>query len=96
MDAKLYYTAPTDEQFEELKAAAIMIWSKLGAEPTYAHEKISRIKDLPNVKDNFMYMVAMFDMYNQLWLAVSLSKGTRAAVRARLIDGGMPEEYIQF
>ncbi len=95
-EAKLYYTPPTDEQFNELKEKAIEIWAPMGDEPSYAKEKIGRIKDIKNVEDNFMYMVAMFDIHNQRKLADKLSDGTRKAVRERMVDGGQPEHLIHF
>lgn len=95
-EAKLYYTPPTDDQFNELKNEAIKIWIDIASYPSYAKEKIERIKDLKNVQDNFMYMVAMFDIHNQRRLANELSEETKQAVRERMIDGGQPEEYIVF
>jgi tRNA splicing endonuclease len=95
-EAKLYYTAPSDEQFAELKEKAIALWSTMGDEPSYREEKIGRIKDIENVQDNFMYMVAMFDINNQRKLAETLSAETRLAVRERMIDGGNPEYLIPF
>lgn len=91
-----YYEAPPDEQFKELKSAAIKIWSMLGAEPSYSEEKINRIKNIHNVKDNFMYVVAMFDLGNQRALSSMLSDATRLSVRERIIAGGQPEEYNPF
>ena len=93
---KLYYTAPTDEQFNELKEKAIEIWSVMGDEPSYSQGKIGRIKDIGNIQDNFMYMVAMFDSNNQMKLAHKLSSETRKSVRERMIDGGNPEHLIAF
>ena len=93
---KLYYTPPTDEQFNELKEKAIEIWSVMGDEPSYSQEKIGRIKDILNVQDNFMYMVAMFDHNNQGKLAAKLTDETRKAVRDRMVDGGQPEYLIPF
>ena len=93
--SQLYYTPPTDEQFEELKREAIKIWQTLGDEPSYAEEKISRIKDIGNVSDNFMFIVAGFDMHNQRLLANNLSDETRLAVRERMIDGGQPESFFE-
>ena len=95
-EAKLYYTPPSDSQFNELKEKAIEIWSTMGDEPSYAEEKIGRIKDIKNIQDNFMYMVAMFDINNQVKLAEKLSMETRMAVRDRMIDGGNPEYLIPF
>ena len=83
---KLYYTPPTDKQFNELKEKAIEIW--LGYDDTYgyASEKINAIKDIKNIQDNFMYMVAMFDIHNQAKLAWLLSPEARKAVIERLKD----------
>jgi len=93
---KLYYTPPTDEQFNELKERAIEIWSTMGDEPSYSQDKIGRIKDIKNVGDNFMYMVAMYDQYNQRKLAGKLTKATREAVAERLRDGGAPDYHNVF
>ncbi len=97
--SKLYYTAPNEEQFEEMKAKAIELWTErypADKSPFYAEEKVNRIKDIQNVQDNFMYMVAMFDSNNQALLAEKLSPETRMAVRERMIDGGNPEYLIAF
>ena len=92
----LYYTPPSDEQFNEVKEKAIELWSTLGDEPMYSETKIARIKDIENVSDNFMYIVAMFDVRSQACLAEKLSKETREAIRERMVDGGNPSEYIKF
>lgn len=94
--SELYYTPPTDKQFDELKKEAIVLWIDIADDLDYAASKISRIKDLENIDDNFMYMVAMFDINNQKLLADVLSNETRLAVRERMIDGGQPLEYIVF
>ena len=93
---KLYYTPPTDEQFNELKEKAIEIWSTMGDEPSYSQEKIGRIKDIENVGDNFMYIVAMFDQNNQQKLSDKLENETRGAVAERIKDGGAPDYYNAF
>jgi len=93
---KLYYTPPTDEQFNELKEKAIEIWSTMGDEPSYSQGKIGRIKDIENVGDNFMYMVAMFDQNNQKKLSEKLENETRGAVAERIKDGGSPDYYNVF
>lgn len=85
---KLYYFPPEDWQFDELKREAIALWSTMGSEPTYSQEKIGRIKDIKNVEDNFMYILAMFDVFNQKKVIKKLSKETKQAIMERLIDGG--------
>mgnify|MGYP001607778381 CR=1 FL=1 len=94
--SKLYYTAPDQNQFDEVKAKAIELWATMGDEPSYSKEKIGRIKNITNVQDNFMYMIAMFDHHNQSKLANTLSKETRMSIRERMIDGGNPESLIVF
>ncbi len=97
--AKLYYTPPPNEQFEEVRKAAMELWMDVDSDNDefgYATGKINRIKDIKNVGDNFMYIVAMFDEDNQTILASMLSPETRAAIRDRMIDGGTPPFYIKF
>jgi len=94
MEAKLYYTAPTDEQFDELKAKALEIWESY--EEPYRSEKADYVRTVGNVKDNFMHLVAMFDIFNQRKLAKALSDETKKAVRERMLDGGAPEYIIPF
>lgn len=85
---RLYYTAPKNKQFNELKRQAIKIWETYDNTYGYVDEKVGRIKDMKNISDNFMTIVAMFDMSNQYKLAVSLSEETREAVNVRMVDGG--------
>lgn len=65
LDVEEYYTAPSDEIFEDIKKAAITIWKEYDDTYGYATEKVNRIKDIPNVSDNWAYMIAMFDHWNQ-------------------------------
>lgn len=94
--SKLYYTPPTQEQFDEVKAKCIEIWKAYDDTYLYATEKINKIKDLTNVGDNFMYMVAMFDNQNQGKLRRSISDGTRQAIYDRIKSGGMPDQFNMF
>lgn len=96
MEAELYYTPPTDEMFEEVREASKQVWNDYDDTHGYATEKINRIKDIGNVSDNFMYMVSMFDMGNQVKLSSYLSEETKKAVRERLLDGGMEPQFIVF
>lgn len=92
----LYYTPPTDEAFNELKEKAIEIWNTYDDRFGYASEKINAIKDIKNIGDNFMYMVAMFDGDNQAKLARKLSKNTCEAVNERMVAGGQPAQFNPF
>jgi len=65
MTQNSYYTAPSDKVFNDIKANATKIWQGYDDTYGYATEKIDRIKDITNVKDNYMYMVSMFDSDNQ-------------------------------
>ena len=98
MTTELYYTPPSQEIFDEVKAKAIVLWKVVDRDNDkygYATEKIGRIKDLKNVEDNVMFIVAMFDINNQKLLAGELSEEARQAIRERMIDGG-GEEYNVF
>ena len=93
---KLYYMPPKDELFNELKEKAIEVWEEYDNEFGYVDDKVSQIKDIKNIGDNFMYMVAMFDIQNQSKLANKLGGEAKKAVRSRMLDGGSPKEYIVF
>lgn len=92
--SKLYYTPPSQEQFEELKEKAIELWNTYDDTYGYATEKINRIKDIQNIQDNFMYIISMFDIPNQRKLAEKLSDETCKSIRERMLDGGA--SYILF
>jgi len=94
-----YYTPPKQELFEEVKSRAMELWKEVDTDNDrygYATEKINRIKDLENIQDNFMTIVAMFDIHNQQLLANRLAEETKIAIRERMIAGGNPPEYIIF
>jgi len=95
-ETRLYYTAPPEKCFQELLEKAIEIYSEYDDEFGYASEKIKRINSIDNIEDNFMYIVAMFDIDNQYKLAKSLSKETRLEVRKRMINGGQPSYLNPF
>lgn len=87
---ELYYTPPSDELFEEVKAAAIRIWETYDNTYGYVDEKVNRIKDIPNVSDNFMYIVAMFDTWNQKRLVNTISEDAIKAISDRYMSGYDP------
>lgn len=88
----LYYKAPPNEAFEEMKKAAIEVWGQYADSPGgYMDEKVARIENIQNVSDNFMYMLAMFDQGNQRQVIFRLSEPTKDAVRERMVAGGNPE-----
>lgn len=95
----LYYVAPPDDIFNEVKSAAMKLWIDIDPDENrygYVTEKQNRIKDLENVKDNMMVIVSMFDTHNQGMLANMLTLPANEAIRERLIDGGQPLETIRF
>jgi len=60
-----YYATPPQEIFDDIKKNAIKLWETYDNTYGYVDEKVGRIKDLVNIKDNAWYMVAMFDGTNQ-------------------------------
>ena len=89
-DESMYYVAPSDGHFNEVKEKAIEIWERYLKKDEfsgdYVASKVDIIKDLPNIQDNLMCIVSMFDMINKAILADMLSYGARKAVRDRLHD----------
>lgn len=79
MSSEIYHTPPSQEIFDDIKQAAIQIWQSYDDTHGYASEKIDSIKDLKNVGDNYMYIVAMFDSNNQKKLMALL--GPESIVR---------------
>lgn len=92
--SNLYYQAPSDTAFEEMKKECIAQWHTHDNLGGYRDEKIARIKDIQNVQDNFMYMLAMFDMHGQSGVISRLSEETKSAVRERMVAGGNNEQYL--
>lgn len=80
MTPEQYYIAPPDKVFEEIKHAAIDIWKSYDDTYGYATDKINRIKDLQNIKDNAWFIVALFDHQNQMKLISKVSKETGAMI----------------
>ena len=86
METKLFYTAPSKEAFNDMKEKAIAVWGQYDNDYGYVDEKVARIKDIGNIKDNFMYIAAMFDIENNAKLAQLLEPETREEVRKRLVE----------
>lgn len=58
--------APSQQIFDEMKAAAIAVWSEnYSNEFGYVTEKTDRINGLSNIQDNAMVFFRMFDWINQ-------------------------------
>ena len=96
MRINVYYEAPTDKVFEEVKEKCIEIWKTYDNEFGYVDERLKRIEPMENIQDNVMYMVAMFDVHNQQKLANLLSDEAKEAILERMIDGGATQETIPF
>lgn len=75
-----YYDAPSDEIFEEIKAKSIEIWQTYDDTYGYATEKIEQVSKITNVKDNWGFIVGMFDSDNQAKLMDLLSDEARELV----------------
>ena len=92
-----YYEPPHDISFEDMKSCAIKLWKSIATEPheqDYLNEKLSRIEKLENVGDNFMYILAMFDIRNQIFMNQLLTADTIIDVNSRLKAGGTPDYLL--
>lgn len=83
-----YYTAPCDRVFHEVKGAALEIWKSYDPQTIGTKNKINRIERMENIRDNFMVIVAMFDIFNQRKLAQTISEDAKNQIRDRLKAGG--------
>ena len=81
-----YYQAPPQAIFEDIKEKAIKLWNTYDDTYGYATEKIDRIKDIENVKDNAWYIVAMFDPINIEKLMLLVEEDTAEAIRTMLYE----------
>ena len=79
-----YYQPPSDAIFNEIKEQAIAIWKTYDDTYGYQTEKLKRISTLSNIRDNAMFIVAMFDVHNQAKLCNALSEDAAAYVWERL------------
>ena len=75
-----YYTAPSDEVFNEIKEKSIEVWQTYDDTYGYASEKIERVNSISNYKDNWGSIVGMFDSPNQHKLLAKLSDEARGFV----------------
>lgn len=86
IEEKEYYIAPKQKIFDDIKNAAINIWKTYDDTYGYQSEKVNRIKDLTNVKDNYAYIVAMFDQQNQSRLLNAVEREETKDLVQRLIN----------
>jgi len=91
-DEDFYYTSPSDECFNEVKEMAIKIWKSY----PYPSEKVEKVEKIENIRDNFMYIVSMFDPSNQKKLSLMLSDKSKKEISDRMKAGGAPDEYNYF
>ena len=68
------YEAPSNKIFEEIKQKSIDIWNTYSDAHGYRSEKLNRIKNVKNVKDNWRVFYGMFDWQNQTKLLMYLSQ----------------------
>lgn len=62
---KDYYTTPPQDIFNEIKSKSMELWETYDNTYWYVDEKLSFIRPIENNQDNWLYIVWMFDVYNQ-------------------------------
>lgn len=67
------HKTPSTEIFNEIKEAAIRIWSTYDDTYGYRTEKLTRVNSLSNYEDNIMVCYRMFDSNNQAKMRMMLS-----------------------
>lgn len=86
-----YYEAPSQKMFDDVKRLSIEIWNTYDNTYGYVDEKVDRIKDITNVRDNCAFIVAMFDIHNQRRLLDMADGPTRDYLKQLLTYYYMPE-----
>lgn len=73
-----YYNPPSQKTFDEIKQAALLIWSNpnYGFVESYIAEKLLSIQ-IENIKDNYASIIAQFDDEKQHALITLLSEDAR-------------------
>lgn len=67
----------SDEIFNEIKQEAIKIWE------TYnATDKITQVQDIDNIRDNYHFIIDMFDTINKSKLYSNLSSQAKEVFNA--------------
>ena len=79
-----YYTAPSDEVFNEIKEKSIEIWQSYDDTHGYATEKIDRVESITNFKDNWGSIFGMFDHQNQSLLLNMLEEDSAKFILDRV------------
>lgn len=59
------HETPSQEIFDTMKEAAMIIWNTYDNEFWYVDEKINKINSIENYQDNAMIFYRMFDWVNQ-------------------------------
>lgn len=67
-----------------MKKSCLVVWDTYDDTYGYATQKKDRIKDIENISDNFMYMVAMFDEDNRERALLLVSPETREEFYKRI------------
>lgn len=83
-----YDIAPPQQIFDEIKRESIKIWETYDNTYGYATEKISQIEPLTNIRDNYSFIVGMFDGMNQQKLLYRLSAEGYLWLAERLYNRG--------
>ena len=76
----------SDEVFDQIKEKSIEVWNTYDDEFGYVTEKVSRINSITNFKDNYYFIIGMFDRSNQLKLLNLLEGEARELVDAILTE----------
>ena len=81
MTIEEYYVAPPDHVFQEIKEAALAIWSTYDDTHGYATNKMKLVAPVQNIEDNAWYLVGMFDLDNQQKLLSMVGDETAELIR---------------
>jgi ribosome maturation protein Sdo1 len=86
MTEEEYYTAPSQDIFDDIKENALRIWRTYDDTHGSVIKKIQQIEKMENIRNNAWCIVAMFDPYNTRILLNMVNTRTRDVLYRLLYD----------
>jgi hypothetical protein len=93
--SKLWYKAPSDVIFNEMKTAFLQVWSKYAIE-WLKNDTVETAKNLTNIRDNYTWFFTKCDWINQnefIWL---LKKEARKYILKRIYANELTGNMIEY
>jgi hypothetical protein len=81
-----FYEKFSEETFNDIKKCSIEIWETYSDDGGYKTDKIKAVQKIENIADNGIFIIGMFDFYNQVKLAKKLKESSKSEIYEKLIS----------